>query len=167
MPLLAEDQFGHWDKRELGAFAENRAARSKEQVFYQLLRNGGPSANADAFQIVFSSDLHRVPIESMMLVEMSVFCGDYSMLEIGRDLAQRNVLVSFVIRGAVNPSLQAALHVDRGGRWIDPPGSHKNQHGKRPKKRDSEEKPSNEGSEKAFPTRSLGMYGRTFSHISE
>jgi hypothetical protein len=25
----------------------------------------------------------------------------------------------------VNPGLQAALDVHRGGRWVDPPGSHK------------------------------------------
>ncbi|HXI75190.1 MAG TPA: hypothetical protein VNG94_06355, partial [Pyrinomonadaceae bacterium] len=35
-----------------------------------------------AFHIVFSSDLHRVPIESMMLVEASVFRGDDSMLDL-------------------------------------------------------------------------------------
>ena len=70
-----------------------------------MLRKGGPSANAAAFHIVFSSDLHRVPIESMMLVEARVFRGDYSMLEIAQDLAQRNEFISFVIRRVVNPGL--------------------------------------------------------------
>jgi hypothetical protein len=70
-------------------------------------------------------------------------------------LAQRNEFVSFVIRRVVNPCLQAALHVHRGGRWVDPPGSHKDQHSKRPKKRHSDEKPSNEGSKKAFPMRGV------------
>jgi len=65
-----------------------------------------------------------VPIESMVLVEARVFRGDDSMLEIGRDLAQRNEFVSFLIRRVVNPSLQAALQVHRGGWWVDPPGSH-------------------------------------------
>ena len=97
----------------------------KNRFFYQLLRKGGASANATAFHIVFSSDLHRVPIESMMLVEASVFRGDDSMLEIRRDLAQRNEFVSFVIRPVVNPCLQAALHVHRCGRRVDPPGSQK------------------------------------------
>src|SRR6516164_8666652 len=118
--VLAEDQLGYRDKRELGALAEERAARSEEQVFYQLLREGGPSANSAAFHIILSSDLNRVPIESMVLVEARVFRGDDSMLEIGRDLAQRNEFV----RRVVNPSLQAALQVHRGGWWVDPPSSH-------------------------------------------
>jgi hypothetical protein len=48
-----------------------------------LLCNGGSTARAIAFQIVFCSDLDRVPIESMVLVEVRVLCGDYSVLEIG------------------------------------------------------------------------------------
>jgi hypothetical protein len=67
----------------------------------------------------------------------------------------------------MNPGLQAALHVHRGGRWVDPPGSHKEQHGKRPEKRHSDEKPSNEGSERAFPKRGLGVCIWIFDHISE
>ena len=99
----AEDQFGHRDKRELGALAKNGAAGSEEQIFYQLLRKGGPSANAAAFHIVSNGDLHRVPIESMVLVEVRVLCGDDSVLKIGRDLAERNELVPLLIRRAVNP----------------------------------------------------------------
>src|SRR5579859_1714950 len=122
---LAKDQVGHRDKRELGCLADNRAARSEKQVFYHLLREGGPSANAAAFHIIFSSDLHCVPVESMMLVEARILRGDNSMLEIGRDLAQRNEFVSFAIRRVVNPGLQPALYVHRGGRRVDPPGNHK------------------------------------------
>ena len=162
--LLAEDQFGHRDKRELGALAEDRAARSEEQIFYQLLRQGGPSANTAAFHIAFGSDLHRVPIESMMLVEARVFGGDDRMLEIGRDLTQRNEFVLLVIRRVVNPGLQAALQVHRGGRWVDPPGSHKDQCSKRPKKRHSEDEPPKKGSEKAFAKRGLGVCVWIFSH---
>ena len=103
--LLAEDHLGHRDKGELGALAKNGAAGSEEQIFYQLLRKGGPSAYAPAFHIVSSSDLHRVPIESMVLVEAHVFRGDDRMLEIARDLAERNEFVSFVIRLVVNPGL--------------------------------------------------------------
>jgi hypothetical protein len=58
----------------------------------------------------------------------------------------------------VNPCLEAALHVHRGGRRVDPPRSHKDQHGERPKKRHSDEKPSNEGSESAFPIRGVRGY---------
>ena len=103
--VLTKDQFGHRDKRELGALAEDRTSRSEEKVFYQLLRKGGPSANGAGFHILFSCDLDRVPIESVMLVEARVLRGDDSMLEVGRDLAQRNEFVSFVIRLVVNPGL--------------------------------------------------------------
>ena len=165
--VLAEDQLGYRDKRELGALAEERAARSEEQVFYQLLREGGPSANSAAFHIILSSDLNRVPIESMVLVEARVFRGDDSMLEIGRDLTQRNEFVSFVIGRVVNPGLQASLRVHGGGRWVDPAGSHKDQPRKRPKKCHSDEKPSNEGSKKAFPKRGLDVCVWILHYISE
>jgi hypothetical protein len=46
--------------RELGALAEDGAAGSEEQVFYQLLGKGGPTANSAAFHIVFSSAFQRV-----------------------------------------------------------------------------------------------------------
>src|SRR5262249_43795594 len=102
-----------------------------------------------------------------MLVEARVFSRDDSMLEIGGDLAQRNEFVSFVIRRVMNPGLEAALHVHCGGRWIDPPGSHEGQHDEQPKKRYSDEKPSNERAETAFPKLSLGSCARIFSQISE
>jgi len=164
---LAEDQFRHRNKRELGALAKEGAASSEEQIFYQLLREGGASANATAFHIAFSCDLHRVPIESMMLVEASVFRGDDGMLEIRRDLGQRNEFVTFVIRRVANPCLKAALHVHCGGRRVDPPRSQKNQRSKRPKKRYSDEKPSSDGSEITFPMRRLGGCVWIFSHTSE
>jgi hypothetical protein len=103
----------------------------------------------------------------MMFVEARVFRGDHGMLEIRRDLAQRNEFVSFLIRRAVNPGLQAALHVHRGGRWVNPSGSHKHQRSKRPKKRHSDEKPSNEGSERAFPMRVARGSAWIFSHTLE
>jgi len=164
---LAEDQFGHRDKRDFGSLAEDRAARSEEKIFHKLLRNGGPSANAATFHIVLSSDLYRVPIESMMLIKARIFRSDDSMPEIGRDSAQPNEFVMFVIRRVVNPGLHAALHVHRRGRWVDPSGSHKDQRRKRPKNRGTDEKPSNEGSERASPERGLGGWFWNFSHISE
>ena len=139
--LFAEDEFGHRYQCDLCALAEDRAARSEEQVFYELLRNGGSSASAIAFQIVLGSDLDLVPIESMVLVEVRVLCGDYSVLEIGRDLAERNEFVAFAIRRVVNPGLQAALDVHRGCRWVDPRGRHKDQRGKRPKKHHADDEP--------------------------
>src|SRR2546427_11688352 len=101
----------------------------------------------------------------MVLVEVRVLCGDYSVLEIGRDLAERNEFVAFAIRRVVNPRLQAALDVHRGCRWVGPPGGHKDQRGKRPKKHDADDKPSNKGSKEARPKR-LGGFVRHCSQIS-
>jgi hypothetical protein len=152
---LTEDQFCHRDQGELGALTEDRASGAEEQVFDQLLREGGASANAAAFHVVFRSDLDGLPIESMMLVEARVFGCDDRVLEIERDLAERNEFGSLVIRRVVKPGLEAALHLHRGGRWVDPPGRDKEQHGERPKKGQSEEKPFNDGAERDFPKRRL------------
>ena len=57
----------------------------------------------------------------MVLVEACVLRRDYSVLKIGRDLAEGNEFVAFVIRSVANPGLQAALGVHGGGRWVDPP----------------------------------------------
>ena len=79
-----------------------------------MLRNGGSSARAIAFQIVFGSDLDLLPIEPMVLVEPRVLGSDYSVLEIWRDLDEWNEFVAFVVRSVVNPGLQVALDVHRG-----------------------------------------------------
>jgi hypothetical protein len=102
-----------------------------------------------------------VPIEAMVLVEARVLRGDDSVLEIGRDLAERNEFVAFVIRRVVNPGLQAALDVHRGCRRVDPPGGHKDQRGKRPEKHHSDDKPSK------LATRGFGFCVRLFAHSSE
>jgi hypothetical protein len=79
-----------------------------------LLRNGGSSASATAFQVIFGSDLDLVPIEPMMLVEARVFRGDDGVLQIERDLAKRNKPVAVAIRRVVKPSLQTPLDVHHG-----------------------------------------------------
>src|SRR3974390_1097543 len=111
---LAKGEFGHRYKGELRTLAEDGAARSEKYVFDKLLLDGGSSANTTAFPIVLGSDLDLVPIEPMVLVEARVLRGDYGVLEIGGDLAERNEFVVFVIRSVVNPGLQAALDVHRG-----------------------------------------------------
>src|ERR1700675_3936499 len=103
----------------------------------------------------------------MMLVEVRVLCGDDSVLEIGRDLAERNEIVAFAIRRVVNPGLQAALDVHRGRRRVAPPGGQKDQRGKRPKKHHADDKPLKKGSEEARAKRGLGLCVRYFSHNSE
>jgi hypothetical protein len=70
----------------------------------------------------------------------------------------------------VNPGLQAALHVHRGGRGVDPAGSYEDERGQGPKKRQREEKPERQGSERESPDRSLRGYeglDLSFNHISE
>jgi hypothetical protein len=101
---------------------------------------------------------------TVMLIKARIFCRDDSMLQIGRDLAQRNEFVSGVIRHVVSPGLQAALHVHRGGRWVDPPGGHEDQHSERPKQRYSEDTPSNKGFEKPFGRQGPEVCVWIFSH---
>ena len=79
-----------------------------------MLRNGRSSASTTAFQIVLGGDFNLVPIEPMVLVEARVFGCNHGMLEIGRDLAERNEFIAFVIRSVVSPGLLAALDVHRG-----------------------------------------------------
>jgi len=88
-------------------------------------------------------------------------------LEIGRDLAERDEFVAFVIRSVVNPGLQAALDVYRGCRWVDPPRGQKDQRGKRPNKYHADDKPSNKGSQKTLAKRGLEVCVWLFTHISE
>jgi hypothetical protein len=107
-----------------------------------LLCNRRGSPEAAALQIVAGSDLDLVPIEAMVLVKARVFRGDDSVLKIGRYLAERNKFVAFAIRRAVSPRLQATLDLQCGGRWIDPPGRHKEQHGKQPERRHADDQPS-------------------------
>jgi hypothetical protein len=163
---FAEGKFRHWHEAGLCALAEDRPACSEKQIFYKLLRNGGSSASAFAVQVLLGSNLDLVPIESMVLVEVRVLSGDYSMLEIGRDLAERNEFVLFAIRLVETPGLQAALDVHRCRLWVDPPGCHKDERGKRPKKHHADE-PSNKGSEEARPKRGARVRFGDFSHVSE
>ena len=124
------------------------------------------SRRAIAFQIVFRSDLDLLPIEAVVLVEVRVLCGDYGVLEIGRDLAERNEPVAFAIGRVVNPGLQAALDVYRGCRWVNPSGGHKDQRGKRPKQHQADDEPSNTRPEEARPKQGPGKPVRHCSHVS-
>src|SRR5579871_5956619 len=98
----------------------------------------------------------------MMLIKTRVFGGDHSVLEIGRDSTQWNEFVTLVIRRVLNPGLQATLHVHSCSGWVDPSGSHEDQRRKRPKKRCSDQKPSNEGSEQSLPKRGSGRCAWAF-----
>ena len=98
----------------------------------------------------------------MVLVKVRVLGGDYRVLEIRGDLAERNKFVALAIRRLLNPGLQASFDVHRGGRRVDPPGRHQNQRGKRPKKQQDDDEPSNKGSGEARPKRRLGASVRHF-----
>ena len=113
----------------------------KNRFFTELLRDGGGSARALAFQIIFGSDVDLVPVESVMLVESGVLGGNDSVLEIGRDFPERNEFVAFVIWRAVNPGLQAALDMHRSGWRVDPAGGQKCQRGQAPKKHKADDEP--------------------------
>jgi hypothetical protein len=108
-----------------------------------------------------------VPIETMVLVEARVFGSDDRVLEIERDLGERDEVVAFVIGRVVNPCLEVALHVDRGGWRVDPAGSYEEQNRKRPKKRRGDEKPLNEEADRALPGRSGRGNVWNFRHTSE
>jgi len=103
----------------------------------------------------------------MMLVEAGVFRGDNRMLEIARDLLKPDELVSFVIGLALDPGLEAALHVHGGCRRVDPSRGHQDHRSSRPKRQCGEQKPSNKPSDEAFRRRGLGARVWGFSHSSE
>jgi len=156
---FAEDQFGDRDEGDLRAFAEERASGAEEQVFDELLGNGGASANAATLHVVFGGNLYRVPIESMMLVEAGIFRGDDGVLQIARNLVERNEFVALAIGSAVHPGLHAALQVHGGGGRVDPAKSHQSERGKGPKKGEGEEQPAKEGAKKASLGRRRGGRG--------
>ena len=118
--LLSKDKLRDGHKRELGSFAEDGTTSSEEDVFHELLGDGGCTASSRALQIVFSSNLNLVPVETVVLIEAGVLRSDDCMLEFGRDLCERNEVVVFVIRSAMDDGLEMPLHVHDGCGWIDP-----------------------------------------------
>ena len=73
-----------------------QSSRARESSVLDLASALG--RNGSDFQIVFGSDLDLVPIEPVVLVEARVLRCDYSVLEIGQDLAERDEFVACVIR---------------------------------------------------------------------
>jgi hypothetical protein len=67
----------------------------------------------------------------------------------------------------VNPGLHAALDVHCGCRRVDPPGGKKGEHGKRPKKSETQAEQENEGSKKTGSLWDFGTQDRLFRHDSE
>jgi len=89
------------------------------------------------------------------------------MLEIGRDFAQRNEFVSFVIRLVVNPKpvSGAAVHPVVGG--VDPTGQPQGSARQSNQRSALRRETIDEGSEKAFPKRGQGVYVWVFSHFQK
>ena len=117
--------------------------------------------------MLFRSELERLPVEAVVLVEARILGGDDRVLQIGRDLAEGDEFVVFAIGRAVHPGLHAALEVHSGRRRVDPPGGHKEQRGERPKNHHSDEEPSNHGAEEALPRRGSGDSILPCGHIPE
>ena len=164
---LAEDEFGDWDQSGLRALAEDGAAGSEEKIFYELLSEGGGAAGALAFEIVLGGDLNFVPVEAVVLVEVGVFGGDDGVLEVGRDLAERNEFVALVVGLVMSPGLQAALDVDGGGGRIDPAEGRESERGEGPEKKYADEQALNEGTEGMRAGLAFGGRGRGCGHASE
>jgi len=78
---------------------------------------------------VVGCEFHRLPIEAMVLIEARILRGDDGVLEIGRDLAEWNEFVVCQVRLVMNESLEAALDMDRGCRWVDPAGGYEGERG--------------------------------------
>jgi len=86
-------------------------------------------------------------------------------LEVWRDLAQRNEFIVFVVGLAVNKRLQAAFHVHGGSRRINPFGCDEGQRGERPRGDEAEAKTEKDESDTMLPAqrpgRCVGLGGHT------
>ena len=107
-----------------------------------------------------------MPIEAVVLIETRVFCGDDGVLEIGRDLVDREEGVALAIRFAVHPGLHAAFDVDGGGGRVDPAEGEKGERGEGPDEDDAEGDPFEDGSGRELSRGSLGGRVWSFRHTS-
>ena len=144
--LLAEDEFGGRNEGELGSFAEIRTAGAEEEVFDELLRDGGGTAAACAFKVVFGGNLNLMPVEAVVLVEAGVLSGDDGVLEFWGDLGDGNEPVALVIGSAVNEGLKAALRLHSCGGWVDPAEGDEGAHGESPGEGESDRDAEQDGS---------------------
>ena len=83
----------------------------------------------------------------MVQVEAGVFCGDYGVLEVGRDLAEGHEVKLGMIRLAVDPGLKAALDVDGCCGWVDEAEGDQGERGKEPEGGDRDAEPAEAGPE--------------------
>ena len=79
--------------------------------------------------------------------------------KIGRDLAEGNECVAFLIGLAVNPGLQTALDVHGGGGRVDPAQGDERERGQRPEKRDRDEEPANKKQDRKFMGNGKSAFG--------
>jgi len=87
----------------------------------------------------------------MVLVEAGIFSSDDGVLEVGRDLRERNEAIALVIRNAVDQRLEVSLHVERGCWRIDPAESDEAEDRERPRKRKGDHEPQQNGAEPDGP----------------
>jgi hypothetical protein len=103
-----------------------------------------------------------------MLIEALVFGGDHRVLKIGRDLAERDEFVARVVGSAVSPALKLALHLYRGGWWIDPAAEQKGKRSEQPNRHYANDKALQQGSQEFVLGQNLGGWClQRFGHISE
>ena len=78
-----------------------------------MLGDGGASTDAAALHIAIGGELDGVPIETVVLEEARVLCGDDGVLKVGRYLIEGNELVTLAIGLALHPGLYTALDARR------------------------------------------------------
>ena len=94
--------------------------RGEEQIFDELLREGGCSAiDFSGFRRDFRDFLHLLPIDAVMLVETAILGGNYSVLQVGRNPPERHEGVSLMVASVMKPSFETPLHLDAGGGRVD------------------------------------------------
>jgi len=91
----------------------------EEEVFGELLGDGGGAPGAAVFELVFDGVLDLLPVEAVVLVEVSVFGGDDSPLEGAGDALEGDEGVALDVFALVEPGFDAALEVDGGEGGIE------------------------------------------------
>ena len=158
--LLAEDEFGDGDEGGFGALAEEGVAGAEEEIFDQLLIDGGSAAETVfgivVVEVTFGGDFHGLPVEAVVLVEARVFGGDDGVLEIGGDAVEGNEVVGGVVGSGGEPGRDAALDVDGGGGRVEEAESGEGEDGEQPEGGEGEEKPAGDRAEGDVAARRTG-----------
>ena len=80
----------------------------------------------------------------MVLVKARIFRRHYGVLEIGRDLGERNEMVALLVGAILEPRLKLPLALYRGRGWIDPSRQQEQERGCEPEAQKNKANPSRE-----------------------